>query len=267
MEDIRETKQMNPDSEQPVGVFDSGVGGISVLRELYRVMPNENYLYFGDSKNAPYGTRPLEEIRKLTIANVEFLLEQGVKGIVVACNTATAAAVRILRGMYPQVPLVGIEPALKPAALQPGHPTVLVMATPMTIQQEKYKTLMMRYEEKADIIGLPCPGLMEFVETGNTDGPDLKRFLENLLSPYLREIDSIVLGCTHYPFVRGLIEELAGERVRIFDGGNGTAREMKRRLEAAGLCTRRTWQGTVTFENSLAAEEEIELSWNLFQKK
>ncbi len=265
MEEIKQN--LAADRNQPVGVFDSGLGGISVLRELYKVMPEENYIYFGDSVNAPYGTKPLEEIRRLTITNVDFLLRQGAKGIVVACNTATAAAVRILRSMYPDIPLVGIEPALKPAALQPGHPTVLVMATPMTIEGEKYKALMARYEQKADIIGLPCPGLMEFVEAGNTQGEDLKRFLEELLSPYLREIDSIVLGCTHYPFVRRIIEELAGERVRIFDGGNGTAREMCRRLTEAGLRTSRTEPGTVKFENSLVKEEEIELSRTLFQKK
>lgn len=255
------------DKERPIGVFDSGVGGISVLRELYKIMPEENYIYFGDSRNAPYGTKTLEEIRRLTITNVELLLEQGAKGIVVACNTATAAAVRILRGMYPDLPLVGIEPALKPAALQPGHPTVLVMATPMTIEGDKYRDLMTLYEQDADIIGLPCPGLMEFVEKGNTDGDDLKDFLENLLSPYLREIDAIVLGCTHYPFVRELIEQLAGERVRIFDGGHGTAKEMRRRLEVSGLLTERTERGTVDFENSLATTEEIELSRTLFQKK
>lgn len=124
----------------------------------------------------------------------------------------------------------------------------------------------MNYELKADIIGLPCPGLMEFVETGNTEGADLKVFLEKLLAPYLREIDSIVLGCTHYPFVRRLIQEIAGERVRIFDGGNGTAREMRKRLDAAGLLSARKEYGTVTFENSLATEEEIELSRTLFQK-
>ncbi len=256
----------HPKCDRPIGVFDSGMGGISVLKELYKVMPQEDYIYFGDSKNAPYGTRMAEEIREMTIANVQLLLGQGAKGIVVACNTATAAAVRMLRSMYPDVPLVGIEPAIKPAALQPGHPTILVMATPMTIKGEKYKALMMRYEQKADIIGLPCPGLVEFVESGNTEGADLKIFLEDLLAPYLREIDSIVLGCTHYPFVRRLIEEIAGERVRIFDGGLGTAREMRRRLEVAGLLTSRKGNGSVIFENSLATEEEIELSRTLFQK-
>lgn len=265
--DNRYPYSQNMKKENPIGVFDSGVGGISVLRELYKVMPQEHYIYFGDSKNAPYGTKAPNIVRELTISNVNFLLKQGAKGIVVACNTATAAAVRILRQMYPDLPLVGIEPALKPAALQAGHPTVLVMATPMTIQGNKYRTLMARYEQKADIIGLPCPGLMEFVESGNTDGDDLKSFLEDLLSPYLREIDSIVLGCTHYPFVRGLIEQLAGERVRIFDGGNGTAREMCRRLTEAGLRAPLDNQGSVVFENSLATEEEIELSKTLFQKK
>lgn len=255
------------DRERPIGVFDSGVGGISVLRELYRIMPHENYIYFGDSKNAPYGTKPMEEVRRLTIEHVEQLLSQGAKGIVVACNTATSAAVRTLREMYPGLPLVGIEPALKPAALQPGHPQVLVMATPMTIRAEKFQRLMERYEREAEIIGLPCPGLMEFVEAGNTDGEDLRQFLEELLTPYLRQIDSIVLGCTHYPFVRDEIQSLAGERVRIFDGGEGTAREMRRRLSVAGLLTERMQPGTVTFENSQSTEEEMKLCDILFQKK
>lgn len=253
--------------DRPIGVFDSGIGGISVLRELYAIMPEEDYIYFGDSVHAPYGTKTLAQVRELTVANVKELLRQGAKGIVVACNTATSAAVRILRNMYPELPLVGIEPALKPAALQPGHPKVLVMATPMTIREEKFQRLVEQYEFDADIIGLPCPGLMEFVEAGNTDGEDLRDFLEDLLAPYLRDIDSIVLGCTHYPFVQRVIQDIAGERVRIFDGGVGTAREMRRRLELAGLRTARAKKGTVLFENSLATEEEIELSRFLFQKK
>ena len=252
--------------ECPIGVFDSGMGGISVLKELYEVMPNENYIYFGDSVNAPYGTRPLEEFRHLTIASVKKLLDQGAKGIVVACNTATAAAVRHLRQMYPDVPLVGIEPALKPAALQPGHPAVLVMATPMTIQGEKFKRLKKQYETEADITGLPCPGLMEFVESGNTHGTDLQEFLSRLLEPYLGKTDAIVLGCTHYSFLRRQIRQLAGAGVRIFDGGNGTAREMCRRLTEAGLRSEHQGKGDITFLNSLPDEEEIELSRTLFQK-
>lgn len=250
----------------PIGVFDSGLGGISVLRELYRIMPNEDYLYYGDSKHAPYGTKTLEEVRMLSFANTEYLLERGIKALVVACNTATSAAVRLLRQKYPFLPIVGIEPALKPAAMQPGHPRVLVMATPMTIREEKFQNLLKKYDKNADVIGLPCPGLMEFVEAGDTDSGELRAFLEELLSPYLHQIDSIVLGCTHYPFVRPVIQELAGERVRIYDGGNGTAREMHRRLQVQNLLNPKMEEGKVLFENSRETEEEIALSEKLFQK-
>ena len=253
-------------NECPIGVFDSGVGGISVLRELYKIMPNEDYIYYGDSKHAPYGTKSLEEVRNLSFANTEHLLEEGAKGLVVACNTATSAAVRLLRQRYPFLPIVGIEPALKPAAMQPGHPRVLVMATPMTIREEKFQNLLKRYDKNADVIGLPCPGLMEFVEEGDTDSGRLYDFLQELLGPYLHQIDSIVLGCTHYPFVRPVIQELAGERVRIYDGGSGTAREMRRRLQASELLNPKTEPGIVNFENSKGTKEEIALCEKLFQK-
>ena len=138
--------------ENPIAVFDSGVGGISVLRELIRIMPEEDFIYFGDSKNAPYGTKEKEKVRELTIGCARKLFDQGAKGLVVACNTATSAAVRKLREMYPYIPIVGIEPALKPAALCMEHPKVLVMATPMTIHEEKFHVLMERYKEKAQIL-------------------------------------------------------------------------------------------------------------------
>ena len=249
---------------QPIGVFDSGVGGISVLRELINVMPNEDYIYLGDSKNAPYGTKSLEQVRELSFHNAQMLLEQGAKGLVVACNTATSAAVRLMRGMYPELPIVGIEPALKPAALQKEHPHVLVMATPMTVQQEKFRQLMARYEDQAQIYPLPCPGLMEFVEAGDLESGRLYDFLRELLAPYLtKQLDSVVLGCTHYPFARKVIQQIVGENVTIFDGGAGTAREMRRRLAAAGLLNPSGTPGTVTFENSLATEEELELCQRL----
>ena len=240
-------------ARQPIGVFDSGVGGISVLRELIKVMPNEDYIYLGDSKNAPYGTKSLEQVRELSFHNAQMLLEQGAKGLVVACNTATSAAVRLMRGMYPELPIVGIEPALKPAALQKEHPHVLVMATPMT-----------RYEDRAQIYPLPCPGLMEFVEAGDLESERLYDFLRELLTPYLtKPLDSVVLGCTHYPFARKVIQQIVGENVTIFDGGAGTAREMRRRLADAGLLSPSGTAGTVTFENSLATEEELELCQRL----
>ena len=153
-----------------IGVFDSGVGGISVLRELVAQMPNENYIFFGDSKNAPYGTKTLEEVQKLTCADAEYLLSRGVKALVVACNTATSAAIRILREKYADMPVIGIEPALKPAVHAGGHPRVLVMATPMTLREEKFHALMQRFESDAEILRLPCPGLVEYVEQGVLEG-------------------------------------------------------------------------------------------------
>lgn len=253
---------------QPIGVFDSGVGGISVLKELMKAMPNENYIYLGDSQNAPYGTKSLEQVRRLSFHNAKLLLEQGAKGLVVACNTATSAAVRIMRSIYPQLPIVGIEPALKPAALQKEHPTVLVMATPMTVQQEKFRQLMARYEKKADIYPLPCPGLMEFIEAGDLTSERLHEFLENLIAPYLdKELDSVVLGCTHYPFARRMIQTIVGDEVKIFDGGEGTAREMRRRLAAANLLNPSVEQGWVKFENSLATREELALCRRLLEQE
>lgn len=253
-------------NSRPIGVFDSGVGGISVLRELIKVMPTEDYIYLGDSKNAPYGTKSLETVRQLTFQNTACLLEQGAKGLVVACNTATSAAVRLMRGMYPDLPIVGIEPALKPAALQKEHPRVLVLATPMTVRQEKFRHLMSRYEDRADIYPLPCPGLMEFIEAGDLESDRLHDFLQELLTPYLdKQLDSIVLGCTHYPFAKKMIQRIVGDDVTIFDGGAGTAREMRRRLAAAGLLNPSTKQGRVRFENSVATEAELELCRRLLE--
>lgn len=248
------------DSKSPIGVFDSGVGGISVLRELVRLMPNEDYVYLGDSLHAPYGTKTLEEVRKLTIHNVESLLNMGAKSIVVACNTATSAAVAILRKMYPDVPLVGIEPAIKPAVENKADSRIVVMATPMTLKQEKFQKLMAKYNDKADIIPLPCPGLMEFVERGDFEGDDLRKYLTELFWNIDKEsVDAIVLGCTHYPFAKKMIQNVVGEKIGVYDGGAGTAREMKRRLKVSGLLGSKEEKGEVRFINSRNTEEEIEL--------
>ena len=229
-----------------IAVFDSGVGGISVLKSLVEVMPNEDFIYYGDSANAPYGTKTLEQVRALTCEHAkELILNQHAKGLVVACNTATSAAVRILREQYPDVP--------------------------MTIREEKLKKLMDRYRHLGEIIPLPCPGLMNFVERGDLYGDDVRQYLEELLYSYSHnEIDAVVLGCTHYPFVRKMIQEVLGDRVRVFDGGNGTAREMKRRLAEKGLLTDSTAAGIVDFQNSLTGqshEDKIQLCKTLFNKK
>lgn len=240
-------------NHRPIAVLDSGVGGISVLRELLRVMPHEDYLFLGDTKNAPYGTKTTDEVRRITFANVEFLLGQGAKAVVVACNTATGAAVRALRETYPDLPVVGIEPAIKPAAAVGEHPRVLVCATPLTLQQEKFARLCERFSGDADIVPLPCPGLMEIVESGCTDGEPLTGYLEALFAPFAgQHVDAAVLGCTHYPLVRSAIaaalQRVLGYAVPLFDGGEGTAREAARRIEAAGLSG--GGDGRVTFINT-----------------
>lgn len=251
---------------KPIAVFDSGVGGISVLREMVKIMPHENFLYFGDSKNAPYGTKSTDMVRELTISKVEEFMAYPVKACAIACNSATSAAVRIIRKKYPNLPLVGIEPALKPAALYKRHPRVLVLATPMTIKEEKFQKLFEKYEDKATIYGLPCPGLMEYVEDGKANSKEVKNFLENLLLPYRDgTIDSVVLGCTHYPFVQDTISKILGPGVRIFDGGEGTAREMRRRIEEEGLLTDSTKKGKVVFQNSLNSPEKIDLCYKLLE--
>lgn len=250
----------------PIGVFDSGVGGISVLRELVELMPNENYIFYGDSKNAPYGTKTLEEVQALTCADARYLLGKNVKALVVACNTATSAAIQIIRDRHPEIPVIGIEPALKPAVLFKPNPKVIVMATPMTLREEKFHKLMMRFCDQAKIIALPCPGLVEFVERGELEGPALEQFLKQLFAPYHdTPIDAVVLGCTHYPLVRRTIEKVLGPQVAIFDGGAGTARETKRKLQEFGLLNKNRQKGNIIFENSLESAEILELSRYLLE--
>ncbi|MCI8634057.1 MAG: glutamate racemase [Eubacterium sp.] len=257
---------LNIKNNAPIAVFDSGVGGISVLRALLLEMPNENYWYYGDSANAPYGTKSLEEVRKLTIAHVDRFILQGAKAVVVACNTATSAAVRLLRQKYPEVPIIGIEPALKPAALSGNHPNVIVMATPMTIREQKFNNLMNRYMGVAHIIPLPCPGLMEYIEHGDIHSMELEQFLERLFEPFDKlKLNAVVLGCTHYPFVSRELKKVLGDRVRLYEGGPGTARETKRRLAEAGLLRKEGVKGEVWFENSAYSKEKRRLCEKLLK--
>lgn len=248
----------------PVAVFDSGHGGISVLRELVRLLPQEDFLYFGDSANAPYGTRPSGEVQQLTCAAAERLFGLGCKALVVACNTATSAAIDVLRRTYPQVPIVGIEPALKPAVLKHEHAHVLVMATEMTLREEKFLHLMESYQDRAEIYRLPAPGIVECVERGEVDGPNLEAYLREILEPYRSvPVDAVVLGCTHFPFAQKAIERAIGRPVAFYDGGPGTARETRRRLAEKGLLAERTGSGHVELTNS--RPEAVEISRRLLE--
>ena len=252
----------------PIGFLDSGVGGLSVMKEAIKIMPNENYIYFGDSKNAPYGVKPTKEIRDLTFNVVEILIEKGIKGLVVACNTATSAAVSELRRIYPDMPLVGIEPAIKPAVELNKKGKILIMATPMTIKQEKFNLLLNKYKEKAEIVPIPCAGLMEFIEDGILSGEELEEYLIEKLNVYKKdEISSIVLGCTHYPFVKETIAKVVGDDIAIIDGGEGTAREIKRRLKEQNLLTERAERGNILIYNSLEEKKVIDLSLKLIEEK
>lgn len=249
---------------RPIGVLDSGLGGISVLRELVKLMSGEDFIYYGDSANAPYGTRTPEEVIDLTKKDVEFLLERGAKAIVVACNTATSVAIKELRAAYEEVlPVIGIEPALKPAVKAKEHSKVVVMATPMTLSQTKFNSMMHIYEDDANIIKMPCPGLVEYIESGVLDGPVLDAYLEKQFAPYDKaEIDAVVLGCTHYPLIREVIQKhLPG--VFVYDGGFGTAKQTKRRLAERGLLSDRESGGKVEIFNSRNTEKILELSRRL----
>lgn len=250
---------LQPDS--PIGIMDSGLGGISVLKEIRKLLPQEKCIFYGDSANAPYGDKTLEEIRLLTSNVVKKLLEQKVKAVVIACNTASSAAGAILRKKYPWLPIIAIEPALKPAVLHKKGSRVLVLATSTTLREQKFKRLMHSYEEQAEIISMPLPGLPEFVERGELDSPRLRTFLEEHFAALGdKRVDSAVLGCTHYPFVRPVIQELLGEQVAIFDGAEGTARQLKRQLDMRGLLNNDGRCYPITWENSSSSPKMLDLA-------
>lgn len=248
-----------------IAVFDSGVGGISVLRHLLKRMPGERYLYFGDSANAPYGSRTTEEVRRLTLAAAETLLsENRIKALVIACNTATAAAVRDLRGAYPELIVIGIEPALKLAADHFPGGRVGVMATEVTLREEKFDTLLHRFDENCSVAKIPAPGLVQLIEQGKADSAETEALLRQVLLPYIGKLDALVLGCTHYPFAAKAISRVLGEEVVLLDGGDGTARETKRRLEQADLLE--NGEGQVRITNSLGDAKMVALSFELLEQ-
>lgn len=218
--------------DAPVGVFDSGVGGISVLRDLRALMPDEDFIYFGDGANAPYGEKSSGEIRVLAWNVVEKLLDRGIKALVIACNTATAAAAPLIRERL-DMPVVAMEPALKPASACAHGGKVVVMATPLTLSLDKFKRLMSEYGR--DALPMPCPGLMDMVERGVVDGPEMDEYLAGVREKIGDvRVDAVVLGCTHYVFLRTAVER-AFPGAQVIDGNGGTARQLKRLLEERGL--------------------------------
>ena len=249
-----------------IGFFDSGIGGISVLREAVALMPNENYIYIGDSMNAPYGTKTPEEVRNLSFNVIDKLISLGVKAVVVACNTATSAAIDDLREKYEeQLPIIGIEPALKPAVENYGEGVVVIMATPMTLSENKFSKLRERYSETAEIIPMPCDGLVEIIESGVTSGSLVEDYLHNKFKELDKSrVSAVVLGCTHYPFIKDSLVKVINEDVAVIDGSLGTVRQLKRMLEQRDLLNKSDKKGKLTILNS-KEERLIKLSYDLLK--
>jgi glutamate racemase len=215
----------------PIGVFDSGVGGLTVLREILRHMPERDTLYVADNAHCPYGKRPAEEIQALSEGVTRYLLAQGAVCIVVACNTASAAALRYLRTCFPQVPIVGMVPAVKPAVALTKSGTVGVLATPATLHGQLLAEVVEQYAEGVRVLTQACPGLVECIEAGALEDPETDALLRRYLEPLLRGgADVIALGCTHYPFVAPAIQRLAGPQVRLLDPSEAIARQVQRVL-------------------------------------
>jgi glutamate racemase len=218
-------------AQGPLGIFDSGVGGLSVLREIRRTLPGEDLVYVADQAHVPYGPRTMEQVRAFSRGIVEYLLGRGAKLVVVACNTASAAALQHLRERYAEVPFVGLEPAVKPAAEKTQSGVVGVLATPATFQGELYHRTVDRFASGVTVLQDTCPGLVAQIESGQIDHPETRRILDQALQPMLaRSVDRIVLGCTHYPFVIPVIREIVGPGVQIIDPAPAVARQVERVL-------------------------------------
>ncbi len=214
----------------PIGIFDSGVGGLSVLREIERLLPGESLLYVADSGHVPYGEKSPDYIRQRSRAISEFLLDQGVKALVVACNTATAAAVADMRECF-TVPVIGMEPAVKPAAAATRSGAVGVLATTGTLQSARFAALLDRFAGSVSVHTQPCPGLVELIEAGELTGPRVEQLLRGFSAPLIElGCDTLILGCTHYPFVRPVLQALVPEDVVIIDTGAAVARQLAARL-------------------------------------
>ncbi|MFA9396673.1 MAG: glutamate racemase [Clostridiaceae bacterium] len=248
---------------RPIGFFDSGVGGLSVLKETLKLLPNEDYIYFGDSINAPYGTKNVEEVKKYAFNAVKLLLDKDAKAIVVACNTATSVAIKELREKYNNIPIIGIEPAIKPAVEMKKNGKILIMATPMTLSMDKFNNLVENYNDK-EIIPLPCPGLAEIIEQGIVSGDKIKFYLQDKFKNIkVTEISTIVLGCTHYPFIKKEIRNLLGNDIDIIDGSLGTSKRLKYKLEENNILSGKEDKGSVVLYNSKEDNMVLELCYKL----
>lgn len=223
-------------SSRPIGAFDSGVGGLSVHRAIRQALPNEDIIYVADQANVPYGPRGLAEVRRFSEGIARFLMDQGAKLIVIPCNTASAAALHSLRALYPDFMFVGMEPAVKPAAEHSKSRVVAVLATPTTFEGELYASVVERFAGDTKILQSACPGLVAEIEAGRANGPEAERILREALEPMMAQgIDTVVLGCTHYPFAFETIRKIVGPDVRLIDPAPAVARRVESLLSESEL--------------------------------
>jgi glutamate racemase len=242
-----------------IGFFDSGIGGVSVLHKAIKMMPDEDYIYYADTMNVPYGPKPKDEVRKYVFDAAEFIMQHGVKALVIACNTATSVAVRDLRSKY-SIPIIGMEPAVKPAVEKNRNKNkrILVTATALTLKEEKLKNLIARLNSSQNVDLLPLSELVLFAENLEFDEHAVIPYLEEQFSKYdLNDYDAIVLGCTHFLFYRDMIKKLFPPDVSIVDGNDGTVRNLKRTLEKSNAL--HEGSGKITFYNSGIKAEDKEL--------
>ena len=251
-------------SQAAIGVFDSGVGGISVLQHIHSLLPHEHLIYVADSKHAPYGNKTPAEITERCFALADFLIGKNVKALVVACNTATAAAIDAMREKY-TLPIIGMEPAVKPAAEASKNGIVGVLATVGTLKSAQFAALLESYGRNVKVVTQGCTGLVECIERGELNAPNTQALIRQYCAPLLAEgADTIVLGCTHYPFVREVIANVVGKNITLIDTGAAVAKQLKRQLEEIDLQSNLNQQGGVQFfTNSQAenAEKVIEMLW------
>jgi len=253
---------MSPDN-RPIGIFDSGVGGLSVLRAVRDQFPDENLIYLADQIHVPYGPRPKTEVAKLSREIVRFLVNRDVKLVVVACNTASAAALKKLRVSYPTLPFVGMEPAVKPAAEETNSGVVGVLATPATFQGELYNSTVERFAQGVTVLQHTCPGLVRQIEMGHVADAETKEILERALIPMLEKgVDKVVMGCTHYPFVIPLIKEIVGAEIEVIDPAPAVARQVGRLLDRRDLRAKAGGKGQILF---MTTGDPAEFSRRLIQ--
>ena len=259
-------------SQNPIGVFDSGMGGIYLLKKLVRTLPMEDFIYFGDSANAPYGTKTMKQIRALSVCSVEYLIKRHVKALVIACNTATLASKKSIQVRHPEIPVIGIEPALKQAvAAFPGR-NIVVMATPFTLSHEKLERQRKHLSESANVIFLPIHGLVELIELGITDGPAIRELITRSFAQCpCDRIDAVVLGCTHFFHVKNEILRVLGGKVSLLENGGETALRLYEKLKERNLLRNEQENGplaggAVTFLNSFQNMDVLERMWMLYQR-